>query len=485
MVHTERRYLPIRLFRFFGIADGISLLVLLGIAMPLKYFADLPLAVTYAGSIHGVIFIGYVVSIVIVQLTVGWKFYWNLLALGAAFVPFANFVLDRAVKKQEAQFRTRAFPILWLVYAIIFFSFMDLFAQLPIISTFATSLGASTFLAGIAVGMYSLSNTGGNLFAGMLTDRFGPYRLLVIGLAGTATMLFLYSAVESPEALLLVRFLHGFIGGFIVPAAFTFVANQSKENSAGSENALTGAFVGAAAIIGPAFSGILAAQTSAPFVLRIVGLFGALLVIGALLLLRGQLFKRTMERPKALTRNPALLISFIGAFLMMFSQGALAYLLPLRVEELGFSSRVSGTLLSVFGLTAVLVFISPIRRLFDRWSPLVNFQIGILIIALSQFSLGLSSSIVIFYIILFVYGIGFAFTFPSINVFLFKGTTKQNRGKAYGYFYAFFSLGVVLGSSGLAFVHPDVSVLFMVTCFVLLAGAIASFLYGKKGLSPR
>lgn len=168
-MHTERRYLPIRLFRFFGIADGISLLVLLGIAMPLKYFADLPLAVTYAGSIHGAIFIGYVVSIVIVQLTVGWKFYWNLLALGAAFVPFANFVLDRAVKKQEAQFRTRAFPILWLVYAIIFFSFMDLFAQLPIISTFATSLGASTFLAGIAVGMYSLSNTGGNLFAGMLT----------------------------------------------------------------------------------------------------------------------------------------------------------------------------------------------------------------------------------------------------------------------------------------------------------------------------
>lgn len=369
---------------------------------------------------------------------------------------------------------TKPFPVLWLVYAIIFFSFMDLFAQLPIMSTFATSLGASTLIAGIAVGMYSFSNTGGNLLAGLLTDRFGPYRLLVIGLSGTAIMLMSYSFVSTPVGLLLVRFVHGFIGGFIVPAAFTFVANQSQSGKAGSENAITGAFVGAAAIIGPAFSGIVAAQTSAPFVLRLVGVLGMLLALAAILLLRGHLFSRSQSRPEALRFHPALIVAFGGAFLMMFSQGALAYLLPLRIEELGFSSRISGTLLSAFGITAVIIFLSPVRKLFDQWPPLANFRMGLLLIAAAQLSLGLASSLVLFYVILIIYGVGFAFTFPAINVFLYAGTTERNRGKAYGYFYAFFSLGVVLGSSGLALVSSSLTVLFMVTASVLLVAAFSS-----------
>ncbi|MFC4353903.1 MFS transporter [Chryseomicrobium palamuruense] len=470
----EKQYLPIRLFRFFGIIDGISLLILLGIAMPLKYWAGLPLAVTFVGSIHGAIFIGYIVTIVIVQLTVRWNVYWSLLGIAAAFIPFANFLLDRAVKKREAQFRTKAFPVLWLVYAIIFFSFMDLFAQLPIMSTFATSLGASTLVAGMAVGIYSFSNTGGNLLAGLFTDRLGPYRLLVIGLLGTSIMLFAYTWATTPESLLVIRFVHGFIGGFIVPAAFTYVANQSLEGKTGSENAMTGAFVGSAAIIGPAFSGIMAAQISAPFVFQTVGLFGVILFVAAFFLLRGQLFRRTKDHPETLRFHPALVVAFGGAFLMMFSQGALAYLLPLRVEELGFSSRVSGTLLSTFGVTAVMIFLSPIRKLFDQWPALANFRIGVMLIAAAQLSLGLASSLAAFYGILIVYGVGFAFTFPAINVFLYVGTTEKNRGKAYGYFYAFFSLGVVLGSSGLSLVSSSLSVLFMVTATVLLIGALCS-----------
>lgn len=470
----EKQYLPIRLFRFFGITDGVSLLILLGIAMPLKYWANMPLAVTYVGSIHGAIFIAYVVTIVIVQLTVRWSFTWSLLGVAAAFVPFANFVLDRAVKKREEQFQTKAFPVVWLVYAVIFFSFMDLFAQLPIISTFATSLGASTLIAGIAVGMYSFANTGGNLLAGLLTDRFGPYRLLVIGLFGTSVMLFAYSLATSPESLLVIRFIHGFIGGFIVPAAFTYVANQSAQGKAGSENAITGAFVGLAAIVGPAYSGILAAQTSAPFVLQTVGTFGVFLLVAAALLLRGQLFRRTKQHPEALRSHPALVVAFGGAFLMMFSQGALAYLLPLRVEELGFSPRVSGTLLSTFGLTAVLIFLSPARKWFDQWPALANFRMGLLLIAAAQLSLGLTTSLPLFYGIMVIYGVGFAFTFPAINVFLYSGTTEKNRGKAYGYFYAFFSLGVVLGSSGLALIGSSLTLLFAVTATVLLIGAFGS-----------
>lgn len=50
--------------RLIGFAEGISTLVLFGIAMPLKYLADLPLAVKIVGSIHGILFIALILAFV-------------------------------------------------------------------------------------------------------------------------------------------------------------------------------------------------------------------------------------------------------------------------------------------------------------------------------------------------------------------------------------------------------------------------------------
>ena len=87
--------------RIAGIADGISLLVLLGIAMPLKYWADMPMAVTITGSIHGGNFLTYVLSIILAQMIVRWNIIWSVCGIAAAFIPFANFILDRKFKKMQ------------------------------------------------------------------------------------------------------------------------------------------------------------------------------------------------------------------------------------------------------------------------------------------------------------------------------------------------------------------------------------------------
>src|SRR5438552_3773981 len=50
----------LRRLRLVGYTEGVSFLVLLGIAMPLKYFAGMPLAVTIVGAIHGLLWILYV-----------------------------------------------------------------------------------------------------------------------------------------------------------------------------------------------------------------------------------------------------------------------------------------------------------------------------------------------------------------------------------------------------------------------------------------
>lgn len=94
----------LKFLRIMGILDGISLVLLLTVAMPLKYFADMPMAVTITGSAHGAIFVTYLLAILIVQLRVRWNFLYSFIAGVVAFIPFGNFVFDRYIKKYEENY---------------------------------------------------------------------------------------------------------------------------------------------------------------------------------------------------------------------------------------------------------------------------------------------------------------------------------------------------------------------------------------------
>ena len=473
---------PLPLVRVAGIVDGISLIILMGIAMPLKYFANIPDAVTIVGSIHGAIFSFYFLAVLYAQIAIRWNVIWSIAALIVAFIPFANFLFDFLLKKRKAVFYAKPIPKRWIVYGIIFFTFIDLFTQLPVMSTFATSVGASAMIAGFVVGMYSLTNTVGNVVSGIFTDKYGAYAIMTLGLLTTGISLLLYNLVDNVTILLIVRFIHGFLGGLIVPAAFTYLANITADDKQGSQNALTGSFVGIAAIIGPAYSGIMANRTSVPFVFTTVGLLGISLFIITMVFLRTYRVKdskpKTDERKK-LKYNRLLWFAFIGAFFLMYSQGALSYLLPLHIEELGYSSRLSGTLLSMFGIVAVLIFALPTNKIFNKVSPIFTFCFGLSMMALAQFLIGQNSEQGLLYGCLAIYGVGFAFLFPSITLMLVRATEPETRGKGYGIFYAFFSLGVVAGSFTLGLINAPIQNLFSITAIVLMCCVVITFLFGR------
>ena len=89
-------------FRKIAIAEGISFLVLLGIAMPLKYFADYPKAVLVVGWIHGLLFISYMIAGLDVKATYRWNFKKTFTAVVAALIPFGPFILDKKILSKEA-----------------------------------------------------------------------------------------------------------------------------------------------------------------------------------------------------------------------------------------------------------------------------------------------------------------------------------------------------------------------------------------------
>ncbi len=87
-------------FRLIGFAEGASLLFLVVIAMPLKYFAQYPQAVKLGGLIHGIFFIQYLYQAYVVKEDKNWSHKTLAIACFVAFLPFGTFIFDKWLKKQ-------------------------------------------------------------------------------------------------------------------------------------------------------------------------------------------------------------------------------------------------------------------------------------------------------------------------------------------------------------------------------------------------
>jgi integral membrane protein len=90
----------IQLLRKIGFAEGVSFLLLLFIAMPLKYFMGLPEAVKFAGWAHGILFVAYSAAVLYVRETCNWSLLNCFIAFAAGLFPFGTFILDRRLKKE-------------------------------------------------------------------------------------------------------------------------------------------------------------------------------------------------------------------------------------------------------------------------------------------------------------------------------------------------------------------------------------------------
>lgn len=363
---------------------------------------------------------------------------------------------------------------------------MDLFGQLPITSTYAQNLHATTGFIGFIVGAYSLSNLFSNVFSGMFVDKNGPKKVMLAGFFINGIILFLYAIVTSPVQLLIVRLLNGIAAGVITPAVFTYISlNDKSKKSRGQEMAYSGAAVGLAAISGPAVSGIISSAYSHETVYVILAI---LMLIGGLFTL---FLKPVIDNRKKvaesdadnkttsympLFKNKGLIIGFTGAFSLAASQGVLAFMLPLKVRALEMDSHISGMLMSVFGIVAIIFFVLPTNRIFDRKRNEGILAFGLLISAIAQALNGTFETLSLLILSMSIYGLGFSFIFPSMSSLIAKHSPDHMRGKAFGLFYGFFSIGSFLGSSitGMFSLSPNQGFI-SITVFLILISVTILF----------
>jgi integral membrane protein len=86
---------PLGRLRIIAFVEGLSFLILLFVAMPLKYIWQQPLAVRQFGSLHGLLFVLYILFVILCSIEYRWKFWKVGVLLLISVIPFGNFYADK------------------------------------------------------------------------------------------------------------------------------------------------------------------------------------------------------------------------------------------------------------------------------------------------------------------------------------------------------------------------------------------------------
>lgn len=87
--------------RLISLVEGVSFLILLGIAMPLKYLAGIPEVTSVVGAAHGVLFVLYALAALTLMIALRWSPLWFIGAMFASVIPFGTFFVDARLRRLE------------------------------------------------------------------------------------------------------------------------------------------------------------------------------------------------------------------------------------------------------------------------------------------------------------------------------------------------------------------------------------------------
>lgn len=335
---------------------------------------------------------------------------------------------------------------------------MDLFMQVPIISTYARSLGATAAMGGLIVGIYSASNIFGNVGAGILLDRVNRKWMVVAGLLLTAVLLYAYGLADSPAQILALRVLHGLAAGTLAPGAFTMLADRTDDDQHTRSMGLSGALISASAVIGPLLSvGIRDAVGGDAGFAAVFATSGSLMLLSAVAFaafVPGGSYAPGGTTAKgeslSLSKNIALGRVYLGVLAMTFAIGCLINLLPITLEDVGAAPRMAGIAFATFSLAGMAIMASPFQRSIRENARARAIAAGLLLLGVSNLTLaifgGSALSVAVFPAMI-LFGFGFGLLFPSLSASVANRTAGGHRGAAFGIFYAMYSLGVFLGAS--------------------------------------
>lgn len=332
-----------------------------------------------------------------------------------------------------------------VLYFVVFVSFLDTHAQMPILASYSSELGAAPFMIGLIVGIYSFTSIIGNGVSGMVMDRSGWRLPLVAGLFFASVSLFGYALAGDAASLLVIRAVHGVAGGLLIPATLMAISSLCDPEELRGRMARYGVVIGTAAFLGPMFAGMFASAEGFRATYLVLAVLMMVCFGIVLLSLRFIPCERQVQgRPSTPLRfTPLLTISFLAAFATMGATGTLVSHVPVHGASIELDSARIGMAFASFALLAILTQMIWPRLLAARVAPVQGCIMGIVLMTAALLSVPFTASSLTLIACMALFGTGFGTVFPNMLMLVHSGE-PGSRGRMMAVFFVFYSLGVAM-----------------------------------------
>ena len=357
------------------------------------------------------------------------------------------------VDKEHSLSRAETGPVI-AVSLISALRLLGIFLMLPIFSVYAVRYpGASMALAGVAFGIYALTQSLAQIPLGWASDRWGRKPVLLIGLALFALGSIACGLAETIFQLILARVIQG--TGAVGSVAFAALADVTRPSVRTQAYTITGIAIGSAFMIGILAGPLLAAR---------VGLDGLFYLLAAIAFLAMLLAAITFPRaPRSEHKEPPLALKpilfdgalrpiFLAAFVLSLALNLFFFTYPLSWHELGLDKADLWRVYLIIFLPSALLVFPYVRRSEKRGRFRAPLLLGWLSAAVGYAVYLLGAQ---YDFLLYLGGATFFFGYslyqPLLPAFLTRRVPPAGRGSASGIYtfagYAGSSVGGILGGA--------------------------------------
>lgn len=382
---------------------------------------------------------------------------------------------------EKSKLWTRDYILIFIGTFFIFCAFQILMPTLPM---FAKNLGADKAFIGLINGIFTISAVIFRPFIGRELDRRGRKGIYILGLSIFFLAVLGYIWVPTLILLLTTRFIHGIGWAGASTAAGTIVADIIPPSRLGEGMGYYGVASTLAMAVAPAVALTLLVKYDYTliFIISLILTAGAI-TVGSMIRLKSHK-KQEKERKNikaALFDKRAFKVSLI-MFFMTLSYGGIVTFLPLYAEEQGILNI--GPFFTVYAISLMLT--RPIAgKYYDRKGPNRIIILGMLAMAIANFMLNHSGTLLLFIICGTLFGLGFGSVQPTLLALAIQGVEPQRRGAINGMVFSAFDLGIGIGALGFGLIANNLgyATMYLIASLTPLIGLGLFFLYPEKTIS--
>ena len=332
------------------------------------------------------------------------------------------------------------------VLAVWFLMNAGFFLVIPLLSVhYVDRLGWAAAFIGLVLAVRQFVQQGLTVFGGALADRFGPRRLILLGVLIRAVSFVVMGFATVPWLLLLSGLLAALGGALFDAPIRATLAALAPEDELTAVYGRLGILQNVARTIGPLIGAYLIR-----FDFQMVGIASAAFFMVAYFVTLAFLPPVSVcsEEPQSagaglrLAAHDRAFVVFtvlMMGFWFMWVQLSIA--MPLEVRALTGRDSSVGVMFTISAVLAIVLQVPALRLVERHFQPMATIIVGVLVMALGMGVIGLSQSLALFYVALFFFSLGTVLATPNAQTV----TAEMADDRARGAYFGFNSLAMAVG----------------------------------------